>query len=83
MCPETGNGRPRYELVVWCDDCTHGRHDPKGCLGRRGRRVGVCDTLDQAKRAGSAEIIGHLHWEFTVRDGATGAIAYNSSDANF
>lgn len=83
MCPETGNGRPRYELVVWCDDCTHGRHDPAGCLGRRGRRIGVSDTLDEAKRAGSAAIIGHLHWEFTVRDVATGAIAYNSSDANF
>ena len=80
MCTETGNGRPRYELVVRCDDCTHGRHDPEGCLGRR---IGACDTLNQAKVAGSAEILGHLHWEFTVRDGATGAIAYNSSDANF
>jgi hypothetical protein len=83
MCPETGDGRPRDELVVWCGDCTHGRHDPKGCLGRRGRRIGACDTLKQAKVAGSVEILGHLHWEFTGRDGATGAIAYNSSDANF
>jgi hypothetical protein len=46
MSPHTGNGRPRYDPVVWCDDCVHGRHDPQGGLGRDGRRVGGYDTLE-------------------------------------
>jgi hypothetical protein len=81
MCPETGDGRPRYDLVIWCDDCTHGRHSLEGCLGRDGRRVGGYDTLDEAKRAGYVETIGHLAWEFTVRE--RGKVVYNSSDATW
>ena len=67
---------PRYDLVVWCDECVHGRHDPEGCLGPDGRRIGGYDTLEQAKTAGRTERYKgmSLAWEYTVHDRDTGEV---------